>query len=125
MPDEPDALEDAVTNDRVFQPEIQPILTARDEKEFFPWHKPRKHYLRIHQWCAEVRKLITRNRYQEGDIVRYLGFPGEDFLDIRVLNGVCERANIRIKYLGFDSTASYAGREFEFNLSKHEVFQLV
>jgi hypothetical protein len=124
MADETDAREDDETNDRIFQPDIQPTLSDRKDKEFFPWHRPRKHYLRVHQWCAEVRALITKIGYQDGDVVRYLGFPGEDFLDIRVLKGVCERAKVRIRYLGFDSTASYAGREFDFNLSKHEVFQL-
>ncbi len=108
---------------RVYQ-EIQPTLTDKDERKFFAWHKPRKHYLRIHQWCAEVRELINLNKYQDGDVLCYLGFPGEDFLDIRVLKGVCERAKVRIRYLGFDSTASYAGREFQVNLTKHEVFQL-
>ena len=37
---------------------------------------------------------------------------------------MCERAKIKLRYLGFDRTASYAGREFQFNLAKHEVFQL-
>lgn len=108
---------------QVYQ-DIRPSLTEKDEREFFPWHKPRKHYLRIHQWCAELRALIKQNNYQEGDVLHYLGFPGEDFLDLRVLQGVCERAKVKLRYLGFDRTASYAGREFRFNLARHEVFKL-
>ena len=122
--------------------DIQPSLTDKDEREFYPWHKPRKHYLRINQWCAEVQKLIKRNNYQEGEVIRYLGFPGEDFLDIRVLRGVCEKAKIKLRYLGFDRSewkhpqqqpntddaavllTEHNKREFLFNLAKHEVFNL-
>jgi hypothetical protein len=67
MVNEPDAQEADEANDRVFQPDIQPLLTDQEVKDFFPWHKPRKHYIRINQWCAETRALIRRNGYQEGD----------------------------------------------------------
>jgi len=104
--------------------EIKPALPEEPAREFKPWHKPRKHYIRIKQWCAEVRRLIKMNNLGEGDVLRYLGFPGEDFLDVRTLHGVCAPAKIWIRYLGFDSTASVSGAEFAFNLSRHEVFQL-
>jgi hypothetical protein len=122
MADQPDEVEEALK--RIFQPDIKPTLTDKEERKFFPWHKPRKHYLRIYQWCAEIRELINLNKYQDGDVLHYLGFPGEDFLDIRALQAVCTRANVRLRYLGFDSTAIYAGREFQFNLAKHEVYHL-
>lgn len=124
MADKTSGQDEEEANNRIFQPDIEPTLTDKDDREFFAWHKPRKHYLRIHQWCAEIRALIRLNKYQEGDVIRYLGFPGEDFLDIRVLKGVCEKEKVKIRYLGFDRTATYAGREFQFNLAKHEVFQL-
>jgi hypothetical protein len=124
---------------RIYQ-DIEPSLTDKDERDFYPWHKPRKHYLRIHQWCAEVQKLIQHNNYQEGEVIRYLGFPGEDFLDIRVLRGVCEKAKVKLRYLGFDRSewkrqpstkpdaaaqlTGHSKREFLFNLAKHEVFNL-
>ena len=64
------------------------------------------------------------NQLGEGDILRYLGFPGEDFLDVRTLQGVCQPLKIWVKYLGFDSTSSFTSEECSFNLSRHEVFQL-
>ena len=60
---------------------------------------------------------------QKGDILRYLGLPGEDLLDIRSLRGVCEPGGIWVKYLGFDSTANLSKGEFEFHLAEHEVAQ--
>lgn len=73
---------------------------------------------------AEVRRLIKLNGYQAGDVLRYLGFPGEDFLDVRTLQGVCGPERIWVRYLGFDSTSTFAGAEFQFNLARHEVFEL-
>jgi hypothetical protein len=124
MADESDEQEEAEAQRRIFQQDITPTLTDREEKKFFPWHKPRKHYIRVYQWCAEVRSLIKANGYQAGDVIRYLGFPGEDFLDIRTLQGVCAPENIVVRYLGFDSTSSHADQDFQFSLARHEVFQL-
>ncbi|MGA7495105.1 MAG: hypothetical protein WBX00_00080 [Isosphaeraceae bacterium] len=115
---EPDEMLEGIYQD------LKPTLSDREERAFRPWHKPRKHYIRIHQWCVEVRRLIKLNGYQAGDVVRYLGFPGEDFLDVRTLQGVCEPEKICVRYLGFDSTSVFAGAEFQFNLARHEVSQL-
>ena len=57
---------------------------------------------------------------QQGDILRYLGLPGEDLLDIRSLRGVCEPGGIWVKYLGFDSTANLSKGEFEFRLGQRK-----
>src|SRR4051794_37136519 len=87
--------------------EIKPVLSEQAARAFLPWHKPRKQYIRLKQWCAEVRKLIKLIRLTDGDVLRYLGFPGEDFLDVRTLHGVCAAEKIWIRYLGFDSTANF------------------
>src|SRR4051812_44403255 len=78
---------------------VEPTLAGEVAREFKPWHKPRKHFLRVYQWCSEIRGLIRELDYKEGDTVRYLGLPGEDFLDIRTLAGVCDRAKVKLKYL--------------------------
>ena len=121
MPSEPSEQDDLL--DGIYQ-QITPTLSEPIERSFLPWHKPRKHYIRIYQWCAEVRNLIELNNYQGGDVIRYLGFPGEDFLDVRTLQGVCKPKRIWVRYLGFDSTSTFAGSDFQFSLAKHEVFQL-
>ena len=120
---EPEEGESAEIIEGIYQ-DLKPILSNKSERPFLPWHKPRKHYIRIHQWCSEVRKLIKNNGYQAGDVIRYLGFPGEDFLDVRTLQGVCQPEEIWVKYLGFDSTSNRAGADFQFNLSQHEVYEL-
>ena len=63
--------------------DIQPSLEGVEAREFKPWHKPRKQYIRLRQWCAIVRWLIRKVGMQQGDSLRYLGLPGEDLLDIR------------------------------------------
>lgn len=103
--------------------DIQPSLEGLEAREFKPWHKPRKQYIRLRQWCAIVRWLIKKNGMQQGDSLRYLGLPGEDLLDIRSLRGVCERDGIKVKYLGFDSTTTLSKGEFEFRLAEHDVAQ--
>jgi len=115
-------MDDGVENDdelveTIYQGEIIPTLGSRTRTEFRPWHKPRKHYVRLNQWCHETRRLIKRLNLGTGTELRYLGLPGEDLLDIRVLKGVCQRASIDLRYLGFDSSMTSA----QLNLSRHEV----
>jgi hypothetical protein len=121
MSTEPEGQDDLLKG--IYQ-DVKPLLAERPARKFMPWHKPRKQYIRLKQWCAEVRKLIKAIKLDEGDVLRYLGFPGEDFLDVRTLHSVCAPEKIWIRYLGFDSTASFSGQEFAFNLARHEVFQL-
>lgn len=110
--------------DEVYQrAAIKPRLEELPEKQFKPWHKPRKHYLRVYQWCQEITALIKELDLGTGEALRYLGMPGEDLLDVRTLQGVCERGKVKLRYLGFDSTADNEG-QYELNLSKHEVASL-
>jgi hypothetical protein len=102
--------------------QIEAALPDDSARKFKPWHKPRKHYLRVEQWCVQLRALIVELNYREGDLIRYLGLPGEDFLDVRTLRGVCTRAKVTLKYLGFDSSAGDG--EYETLLSRHEIFEL-
>ena len=53
-------------------------------KEFMPWHKPRKQFVRRKQWSALLRRLY-KNR-GPGDPLRYLGLPGTDLIDLRYLH---------------------------------------
>src|SRR5258706_14178098 len=101
----------------IYQGQIQSTLETKARTDFKAWHKPRKHYVRLKQWCEETRKYIKRSDHSFSDELRYLGMPGEDLLDIRVLKGVCEKAKINLRYLGFDSSLTSA----QLNLSKHEV----
>lgn len=102
---------------------IRAQLVEASEKKFKPWHKPRKHYLRVNQWCQEIAALIRDLGLGDGASLKYFGMPGEDFLDVRTLQGVCERSKVKLLYMGFDSTADNNG-QYELNLSKHEVASL-
>lgn len=75
------------------------------EREFQPWHRPRKQYVRSRQWSREVG-LLARDLDLAGEL-RYLTLPGSDLLDIRYLaESVCATREIRLKYLGFNTAAS-------------------
>src|SRR6266545_1229360 len=112
---------DLLDLDKVYQ-EVEPALTPNLKKTFKPWHKPRKQHIRVHLWGEAIRALIKANGLTAGDVLHYLGMPGEDFLDLRSLDTVCRNAKIKVRYLGLDSTAGAA--EFETNISNYEVAQL-
>jgi hypothetical protein len=82
-------------------PETPPI------REFKPWHRPRKQFVRKQQWGTEIDDLITAR--QGGDTsLRYLGLPGPDFLDIRyIYSRFCLNGTVSsLRFLGFDSSAA-------------------
>lgn len=101
----------------IYQGKLLLALPAKPRADFKPWHKPRKHYLRLRQWCLEAQKLIKSLALKEGDQLRYFGLPGEDLLDLWVLKGICESANIKLRYIGFDSSR----RSASVNLATHRV----
>lgn len=110
--------------DGIYQDTIKPSLEEQPVREFKPWHKPRKHYLRLYQWCDQVNKLIKRLGYRPGAVLTYLGLPGEDLLDIRAMQGVCDSHGLKLRYLGFNSAARRPETPYETNLAEHEVFAL-
>lgn len=87
-------------------------LLAR--REFFPWHLPRKHHIRVSQWCSSIRKLIKKLQPKSAPETKTLGYltlPGDDLLDIRALRGVIESAigegrKLRLRFLGFNGLGS-------------------
>lgn len=71
--------------------------------KFFPWHKPRKQFIRVEQWNAAVSNLITALRLEEsGRNLEYLSLPGADLLDVRALYPVCEGRKVRLKFTGLN-----------------------
>lgn len=96
---------------------LDDVIETR-QRSFKPWHRPRKHYLRIHQWCAEIRKLIPKLKLT-GRALSYLSLPGDDMLDIRAIHGVCVKEDIPLRYLGFNN-ASPSHRD-EANISHNEL----
>ena len=102
----------------IYQGEFKSQTVRMKKTDFKPWHKPRKHFLRLMQWCSETEKLMTRLNLPAGSEMRYLGLPGEDLLDLRVIKDVCPKG-VQLRYLGFDD--SLAKETKELNLAQHEV----
>jgi len=94
----------------------EPAKTA-----FQPWHHPRKQYVRINQWCAAAQALIGDLGLGPNDPFRYLTLPGNELLDVRALHGVCQRAGLRLRYLGFNSVGQNTPAQAELALSQSEV----
>lgn len=94
-------------------------------RDFLPWHKPRKQYVRQEQWLKLVRDLVD-NFEPENRIIKYLGLPGDDLLDLRYFHEkICVPLNIKLKYLGFNKGIS-TGKDHNsaIEISKDEIGRL-
>jgi hypothetical protein len=93
-----------------------PVEIAK-KTTFLPWHRPRKQHVRVHQWCVQTRALAVRRKTEfSSRPLTYLGLPGDDLLDIRVLHDAVEPEGIKLRYLGFNS-----GKNVESSISEVEV----
>lgn len=94
-------------------------------KDFLPWHRPRKQYVRHHQWCHEIIQMIADTPPVDG-VLKYLGLPGVDLLDLRHFHAaVCVNKNVKLRFLGFNSSAQPASKTHtELNISLDEVWRL-
>lgn len=72
-------------------------------KVFKPWHHPRKQWVRVKQWKQEILRLVDALTLTDKPLT-YLSLPGDDLLDIRVIYEACERKEVKLRFLGFNST---------------------
>ena len=80
------------------------VRPQTEPKEFKPWHKPRKQFVRRTQLSALLRRLYEKR--EPGDPLCYLGLPGTDLIDLRYLHEQLCRANDRpLRFLGFNTEA--------------------
>jgi len=94
-----DVLPAAIDDDAV------PILLDR----LFPWHRPRKQFVRERQWVEHSRRLIDKLKnghfLQNGPggkpEIKYLTLPGIDYLDVRELASCCANLNVGLTITGF------------------------
>lgn len=96
-----------------------------EAKEFLPWHRPRKQYVRHHQWCEQIERMLDDAPLTDGTL-KYLGLPGVDLLDLRHFHAtLCEPRNINLRFLGFNSSARPSSTAHtELNISLDEVRRL-
>lgn len=95
-------------------------------KKFLAWHLPRKQFVRHHQWCEEIGRMLDDSPLQDG-ILKYLGLPGLDLLDLRHFHAeICEKRNVNLRFLGFNGCASNRSTSgnSELNVSLDEVRRL-
>jgi hypothetical protein len=94
-------------------------------KPFLPWHRPRKQYVRHHQWCYEIGEMLDATPLLDGTL-KYLGLPGLDLLDLRHFHSeLCTPRGIKLRFLGFNSSARPSSSDStELNVSLDEVRRL-
>jgi hypothetical protein len=88
-------------------PDLLPLPTVIREFKPAPWYRPRKQYLRKHQWIHETVEQIFKKRTAGSDgVLRVLGLPSSDYLDLLSMQDVCEKYSAKVLYLGFNSSYS-------------------
>ena len=94
-------------------------------RDFLPWHLPRKQFVRQHQWCEQIVRLLDDSPLADG-VLKYMGLPGIDLLDLRHFHSaVCETRNISLRFLGFNSSATPTNDQHtQLNVSLDEVRRL-
>lgn len=81
--------------------ETRGALTLK--KNFLPWHKPRKQWIRTHQWNKSISQLASELKLAEAQRpLDYLCLPGQDLLDIRELSPLCNQLGIDLRFLGLN-----------------------
>ncbi|MXX93465.1 MAG: hypothetical protein F4Y63_08490 [Chloroflexi bacterium] len=95
-----------------------------EPKEFKPWHKPRKQFVRREQLSALLQRLYE-DRAPE-DPLRYLGLPGTDLIDLRYLyDQLCRSESRPLRFLGFNTEAQRGNpAHVQLNISLDEVSRL-
>lgn len=91
-------------------------FVSHKQREFKPWHKPRKHWIRENQWgknCGDLMATFTATE----DEFRYLSLPGPDLLDVRFILQTCANANKRLRFLGFNNPTDETDDD-QFSLTK-------
>ena len=104
--------------------DFQYVRPETEPKEFKPWHKPRKQFVRREQLSALLLRLYESR--QSGDPLRYLGLPGTDLIDLRYLyDQVCRSDDRSLLFLGFNTDAQPGNPAHDqLNVSLHEVRKL-
>ena len=104
--------------------EVQFAQPRTPPKQFKPWHRPRKQFVRQKQWSALLLNLYEHR--DPRDPLRYLGLPGTDLLDLRYLHEQLCRENHRpLCFLGFNTAARDGSpAQYELNVSLNEVRRL-
>jgi hypothetical protein len=95
--------------DDVLPPSVEQIAVPIDLNAVFPWHRPRKQFVRREQWVKLSDRLIEKvlgtpalpvqldGRYE----VKYLTLPGLDYLDVEMVAQKAKARNCVLTSIGF------------------------
>ena len=84
--------------------DVEYVAPQPAPKEFKPWHKPRKQFVRREQLSALLLRLYEQRK--PGDPLCYLGLPGTDLIDLRYLHEqLCRASDRQLRFLGFNTEA--------------------
>ena len=100
------------------------VLPQAEPKQFRPWHKPRKQFVRREHLSNLLQRLYKER--EPGEQLRYLGLPGTDLLDLRYLyKELCSANSRQMRFLGFNTEAQNGNAaEVNLNVSLHEIRRL-
>lgn len=95
------------------------------KKTVKPWHAPRKQWIRVYQWNAQIEKLIDEIQNESNSEPRhisYLSLPGTELLDVRMVLQMCNAKNVRLKFLGFNDPENEKPQDITtLNISESEL----
>ena len=101
MTGQPDGQDDLASG--IFR-DVEYARPQTEPKEFKPWHRPRKQFVRRAQLSALLRRLYEGRG--SADPLSYLGLPGTDLIDLRYLHEELCRADDRpLRFLGLNTEA--------------------
>lgn len=85
--------------DDALPPEVSELAVPIALNKLYPWHRPRKQFVREKQWLHYCRRLLGKlNAGKAGGAkeIRYLTLPGVDYLDVRMLGETCKDLNCEL-----------------------------
>lgn len=111
---------DDLAGDIVGVTEYAAALPAK--KDFLPWHRPRKQFVRNDQWAYYIGEILDEVKPADGTL-SYFGLPGVDLLDLRYFSSkLCEPRSLKLRFLGFNDAANpSSGDQAELNISYDEL----
>lgn len=115
--------EDDLTSDLVGVKEYAVVVPPK--KQFLPWHKARKQFVRNDQWCYYIGQLLDEAKMAD-NVLTYFGLPGVDLLDLRYFSSkICVPRSLKLRFLAFNDAADpHSGDQGELNISLDELSKL-
>lgn len=111
------------SDDSLIDDEIFGSVSENLSKDFKPWHKPRKQFIRDKQWLYQFKRLLKNNKYKNIESVNYFGLPGGDLLDVNYLyEGLVSCSKSGNKRLGFHG---FINSQVDYNKAQGELSKIL